>query len=149
MADCLFSIIFVSLFMQIPSTHSGILASIAGENESLSNNDTLIFAHVVSKVLLSCKLFIFECIDWMHFFQLYRHGEANIEKVYPNDPYRNESYWPGGYGQLTNVNLIVIHSEISLWLLKLFKNFRKERNNISFWENISVDATANWLVINI
>lgn len=45
-----------------------------------SSSDTLIFAHVIV-----------------------RHGERNIQKTYPNDPYKDESFWPGGFGQLTKV----------------------------------------------
>lgn len=36
-------------------------------------------------------------------YQIFRHGDSNIEKVYPNDPFKDESYWPEGYGELTNV----------------------------------------------
>ncbi|XP_031632797.1 prostatic acid phosphatase-like [Contarinia nasturtii] len=34
---------------------------------------------------------------------IHRHGERNVLKAYPNDPYANESYWPGGFGELTKV----------------------------------------------
>ncbi|XP_031627745.1 uncharacterized protein LOC116343680 [Contarinia nasturtii] len=47
-----------------------------------SNESQLIFAHV-----------------------LYRHGQRNTNSypdLYPNDPYINESHWPGGFGALTN-----------------------------------------------
>lgn len=37
--------------------------------------------------------------------QIYRHGDRNIDKVYPNDPYKDEKYWPGGIGELTNVKM--------------------------------------------
>lgn len=38
-------------------------------------------------------------------FQLYRHGDRAIADMsYPKDPYRNESYWPMGIGQLTHVS---------------------------------------------
>lgn len=37
-------------------------------------------------------------------FQIFRHGERNIERTYPNDPFQDEAtFWPGGYGALTNV----------------------------------------------
>ncbi|XP_031636631.1 prostatic acid phosphatase-like [Contarinia nasturtii] len=32
---------------------------------------------------------------------IFRHGERNIERTHPTDPYASESYWPGGYGALT------------------------------------------------
>ncbi|KAJ8951146.1 hypothetical protein NQ318_021590 [Aromia moschata] len=35
--------------------------------------------------------------------QLYRHGDRTPSRSFPNDPYFNESYWPMGYGQLTNL----------------------------------------------
>ncbi|XP_031627359.1 testicular acid phosphatase homolog [Contarinia nasturtii] len=47
-----------------------------------SNDSQLIFAHVI-----------------------YRHGHRNtisFPKLYPNDPYINETHWPGGFGELTN-----------------------------------------------
>ncbi|XP_031627157.1 lysosomal acid phosphatase-like [Contarinia nasturtii] len=47
-----------------------------------SNDSQLIFAHVI-----------------------YRHGHRNTISypgLYPNDPYINETHWPGGFGELTN-----------------------------------------------
>ncbi|XP_031627083.1 prostatic acid phosphatase-like isoform X2 [Contarinia nasturtii] len=47
-----------------------------------SNDSQLIFAHVI-----------------------YRHGHRNTldySDIYPNDPYINETHWPGGFGALTN-----------------------------------------------
>ena len=35
--------------------------------------------------------------------QLYRHGDRTPVTTYPTDPYNNASYWPDGWGQLTNV----------------------------------------------
>ncbi|RWS06936.1 lysosomal acid phosphatase-like protein 3, partial [Dinothrombium tinctorium] len=32
-----------------------------------------------------------------------RHGDRTPVKFYPNDPYRNESYWPDGLGELTQM----------------------------------------------
>lgn len=34
---------------------------------------------------------------------LCRHGDRNIYILIPNDPWKYEIYWPGGYGQLTNI----------------------------------------------
>lgn len=34
---------------------------------------------------------------------IYRHGARNIDRIYPNDPYKDEIHWPGGIGQLTLV----------------------------------------------
>ncbi|KAJ6648315.1 Testicular acid phosphatase like [Pseudolycoriella hygida] len=45
-----------------------------------SNDDTLVFAHVI-----------------------FRHGHRTTLESFPNDPYKDESkYWPEGFGQLTN-----------------------------------------------
>lgn len=35
--------------------------------------------------------------------QLFRHGARTIRKPYENDPYKDKSHWPEGFGQLTNV----------------------------------------------
>lgn len=37
------------------------------------------------------------------FLQLWRHGDRNPVDPYPLDPYKNESFWPEGYAQLTKV----------------------------------------------
>lgn len=29
--------------------------------------------------------------------------DRTIDRVFPNDPYKNESEWPEGFGELTNV----------------------------------------------
>lgn len=34
---------------------------------------------------------------------VYRHGNRSIIATYPNDPYKDEKWWPG-YGELTNVS---------------------------------------------
>ncbi|XP_031627084.1 prostatic acid phosphatase-like isoform X3 [Contarinia nasturtii] len=57
-----------------------------------SNDSQLIFAHVI-----------------------YRHGHRNTldySDIYPNDPYINETHWPGGFGALTNeAGLFPPHAE--------------------------------------
>lgn len=35
--------------------------------------------------------------------QIHRHGDRTPIETYPRDPYRNISYWPDGWGQLTIV----------------------------------------------
>lgn len=36
-----------------------------------------------------------------------RHGDRNIKRTYPNDPYKNKTFWKNGYGELSNVSSIV------------------------------------------
>lgn len=68
-----------------------------------TNNHTLIFAHIVSRlfVCIECA-FISNMLTTNS--QIYRHGDRNIVMIYPNDPNKDLIHWPGGYGQLTNVN---------------------------------------------
>lgn len=71
------------LLLEISSSNVATLddgGSFPSSNLDLKN-DTLIFAHVI-----------------------FRHGARNIEKPYPNDPYKDERFWPPGFGQLTKVN---------------------------------------------
>lgn len=39
---------------------------------------------------------------------MFRHGDRTIVESYPTDPYKNETYWPEGFGELTNVSVILI-----------------------------------------
>lgn len=81
-------------------------------SRACSNNDTLIFAHVVStqNIVSIEELHLWQSqqisnLMFLNIYsQLYRHGDTNIEKLYPNDPFKDEKYWNEGYGQLTNVN---------------------------------------------
>lgn len=34
---------------------------------------------------------------------VYRHGNRSIISTYPNDPYKDEKWWPDGFGELNNV----------------------------------------------
>lgn len=36
--------------------------------------------------------------------QIFRHGDRTPVETYPNDPYKDPSLWPVGFGQLTNVS---------------------------------------------
>lgn len=40
---------------------------------------------------------------------LFRHGDRNPIMPFPTDPWKNESFWPRGYGSLTNVSFIFIN----------------------------------------
>lgn len=38
------------------------------------------------------------------YFQVFRHGPRTPADTYPRDPYVNETYYPFGWGQVTNVS---------------------------------------------
>lgn len=84
-------------------------------------------------------------------FQIYRHGDANIDKIYPNDPYKDEVHWPGGYGQLTNASdPKTFNCKLIDYFWKIIFQFcRKESGNILTWANIFVDDTVKFSAINI
>lgn len=44
------------------------------------------------------------------FFQICRHGDRNIYKAYPTDPWASMDFWPGGYSALTNVFMFIMRS---------------------------------------
>lgn len=89
-------------------------------------NDKLIFANVI-----------------------YRHGDRNINHIYPNDPWGDEEHWPdGGIGQLTKVGKIHNFQVNSSAFNFDFVFCRKESGNNTNWANISDDGTLNSLVIS-
>ncbi|KAJ8951125.1 hypothetical protein NQ318_021569 [Aromia moschata] len=53
---------------------------------------------------------------------IYRHGDRTPINPYPNDPYRNASYWPVDFGQLTNTGKLQ-HLELGRWLRTRYQNF--------------------------
>lgn len=53
---------------------------------------------------------------------LFRHGDRTPIDPYPTDPYRNLSYWPEGYGQLTNVGKEQEY-ELGQWFRKRYGNW--------------------------
>ncbi|XP_050438376.1 prostatic acid phosphatase-like isoform X2 [Adelges cooleyi] len=54
---------------------------------------------------------------------LYRHGDRAITgESYPTDPYKNETYWSVGYGQLTNEGK-KRHFELGKWLRNRYQDF--------------------------
>lgn len=53
---------------------------------------------------------------------VYRHGDRTPVDPYPNDPYLNKSYWPVGFGQLTNVGKEQ-HYEFGAWLRTRYNDF--------------------------
>ncbi|KAI5713220.1 hypothetical protein M8J76_003193 [Diaphorina citri] len=52
---------------------------------------------------------------------LYRHGDRTPINFYPNDPYKNASYWPVGPGQLTNVGKLQ-HYKLGQWFGERYRD---------------------------
>ncbi|XP_025425537.1 prostatic acid phosphatase-like isoform X2 [Sipha flava] len=72
---------------------------------------------------------------------LYRHGDRAItDQSYPNDPYLNKSYWPMGYGQLTNQGK-ERHYEFGQWIRNRYSDFLpvEYSNNDIYIRSTSVD----------
>ncbi|KAJ6641619.1 Testicular acid phosphatase like, partial [Pseudolycoriella hygida] len=69
-----------------------------GQRSFHGDGDRLIFAHVI-----------------------FRHGERNINKSFPKDPYKNESFWPGGFGALTNAGKKEVY-ELGKYLRRRYAN---------------------------
>lgn len=134
-----FSVIF-SLFCVSNARQAG------NKTQSKDKNATLIFAHIVSWITLPLhKIF------WIwksniivnpnvlsilfHHMKIFRHGDRNTIDTYPNDPWRDESNWPEGFGQLTNVSYN-FHSFKLVWKKKWVKIKTKtilDRNRTRIW----------------
>ncbi|XP_018567452.1 prostatic acid phosphatase-like [Anoplophora glabripennis] len=59
---------------------------------------------------------------------LYRHGDKTPTTSFPNDQYFDLSYWPMGFGQLTN-NGKKRHYELGKWFRKRYASFLPEEYN--------------------
>lgn len=77
---------------------------------------TLATSQVVSDDLDDTSTVILSNIVWFYinpiidffvkiklFLKIFRHGDRTPVDPYPTDPYLNLTYWPEGYGQLTDV----------------------------------------------
>lgn len=106
-----FSGLFVSMFCWL------ILASVATAlnqhtttTQELNNieDGKLLFANVVSlrfELELRAAFHLLISIKYS-LKKLYRHGDRTPIDPYPNDPWKNNSLWPTGWGQLTTVSYL-------------------------------------------
>ncbi|XP_075209853.1 prostatic acid phosphatase-like [Lycorma delicatula] len=56
---------------------------------------------------------------------VFRHGHRTPTKCYPKDPYNNLSYWPEGWGELTNIGKMQEY-ELGRWLRQRFNHLLSE-----------------------
>jgi len=53
---------------------------------------------------------------------LYRHGDRTPIKPYPTDPYKDQSYWPVGFGQLTSRG-VRQQFELGQWIRRRYEGY--------------------------
>lgn len=58
--------------------------------------------------------------------QVFRHGEKNVKKTYPNDPYKDVKYWPGGFNALSNVGKLETYN-FGKYLRRRYQNLIGEQ----------------------
>ncbi|XP_063922293.1 prostatic acid phosphatase-like isoform X2 [Zophobas morio] len=73
---------------------------------------------VLATVLINAVV----CDDLLAVVVIYRHGDRTPIQPYPTDPYRNASYWPVGFGQLTNLGKMQ-HYLLGKWLRDRYASF--------------------------
>lgn len=88
-----------------------------GEKQDDQNDAELTFVHIVSIDIQTFCCFHPLFVSFVSLKKICRHGERNIEETYPNDPWQSEKYWPGGYGELTNVR----YSEFFHWIFEILQ----------------------------
>nr|XP_026497044.1 prostatic acid phosphatase-like [Vanessa tameamea] len=73
---------------------------------------------------------------------IYRHGDRTPVNLYPTDPWRNESFWPVKFGQLTNVGKRQ-HYALGKWLRKRYSHVISEKFDPSeiYIRSTDVDRT--------
>lgn len=71
---------------------------VVGLNTSSNNEEkTLKMVHIVSRKICMITTIFF-------FWKILRHGSRTPADTYPTDPHINDSLYPVGWGQLTNVS---------------------------------------------
>jgi len=74
--------------------------------------------------ILSCVLVsqLVEAQDLVAVTVLFRHGHRTILSSFPTDPYKDQSFWPVPYGELTNIGKQE-HYALGKWLRKRYDSF--------------------------
>lgn len=54
--------------------------------------------------------------------QIFRHGDRTPVEPYPLDPWKDQKWWPVGFGQLTNVSksIFLSYHVPNIWKKKIF-----------------------------
>lgn len=73
---------------------------------------------------------------------IYRHGDRAPVGTYPTDSYREESFWPEGWGQLTDIGKIQQY-ELGKWIRRRYCDFLPEKYKASdiYVRSTDVDRT--------
>lgn len=141
---------FIWLFLAIftCSVQSRQISPNSVNSDKVLSDGELVFAQTVSKWWTHHEFCVTSEIAencYHKNWKLCRHGDRNVYKLYPNDPWKDEIHWPGGYAQLTNVS--VFQRRSAQWMrcvapTIIFSWFdRWESNGIMNWVNISVIDT--------
>lgn len=79
---------------------------VSADSSNLVDDEELLFFTAVSlmQLKIKCKVSNF----FFFFLQIFRHGDRTPVDPYPRDPYRNRSYWPAAWGELTDVSIVFI-----------------------------------------
>lgn len=96
------TVAMLTLFLFIFLIHASNSREIASLRNYRNEKHELKLVHVVGVNFLNLKL-----IKIFKFKQFFRHGARTPADTYPNDKYLNETFFPYGWGQLTNVSLIL------------------------------------------
>ncbi|KAK9886481.1 hypothetical protein WA026_016764 [Henosepilachna vigintioctopunctata] len=96
------------------------------------------------------KTFMLICVLFFNMFCLaedellsvivvFRHGARTPVEPYPNDPYKNASYWPVGFGQLTDEGKRQ-HYDLGRWFRNRYNGFVPDKNFEKYIYVLSTDV---------
>lgn len=107
------NIIFIGFLIQAVLF---IQCSDAVNSDQNSSADKLVFVHAVNKQTVRLISFQINQLKFLNFSfrnthitkQLCRHSARNVIETFPTDPFKDEKYWDGGYGEITNVHRFIL-----------------------------------------